>query len=158
MTVTTTDRFPYTLPTQSKPASDLGTPDEIAVLARAFCAQVAEDELLRPIFVDQAAINWDHQIQQLTRFWSEIALGIPGYQGSPIQKHSAISAVIPFRNEHFTRWIQIFQDTIDRHWVGFYAELIKARAVNIAKAQSRNVLNAERWDDAALISETARLL
>ncbi|MEM9091852.1 MAG: group III truncated hemoglobin [Cyanobacteria bacterium P01_F01_bin.53] len=130
---------------------DLDNPEKIAALVKTFYARVAEDDLLGPIFIEHATVDWDEHTQKLTAFWCAIAFGTTfgasGYHGSPVRKHSAISAVTPFKVEHFTRWVQLFHNTIDRGWSGPYVDFIKSRAVTIAKAQSRNVLNAEPWDN-----------
>jgi hemoglobin len=125
---------------------DLGNPDEIADLVKTFYARVAEDDLLAPVFVGQAAVEWDHHLPKIIAFWCKVELGLPGYYGAPTPKHAALSAVTPFRAEQFARWVGLFHDTVDRGWEGPHAESIKARAVMIAKAQSRIVPNAEPWD------------
>ncbi len=78
--------------------------------------------------------------------WCAVELGIPGFSGAPTRKHAALSSVTPFRAEQFSRWVGLLHDTIDRFWSGPHAESIKNRAVMIARAQSRIVPNAERWD------------
>ncbi len=125
---------------------DLDTPAEIADLVRRFYLRVGKDDLLSPVFVDHAGVDWDAHRQTLTAFWCKVELGLPGFEGAPTQKHSALSATRPFRAEQFARWVWLFHDTIDNRWRGPHAESIKARAVMIAKAQSRMVTNAEPWN------------
>ncbi len=124
---------------------DLSTPEEILALMRIFYARVRADELLRPVFVDQADIDWDEHIPKIGAFWCQLELGIRGFHGNPTQKHIEHSAVEPFRAEQFGRWVSLFHDTIDAGWAGPHAKSIKARAVMIAKAQSRLVPTAEDW-------------
>lgn len=125
---------------------DLSDLDEIAKLVRTFYARVTEDDLLGPVFVNQAAVDWDKHVRKLTAFWCKIELGLPGFHGAPTQKHAALSAIRPFRAEQFARWVWLFHDTVDSGWQGPHAESIKARAVMIAKMQSRLVPGAEPWD------------
>ena len=124
---------------------DLGDPDQIAALVRAFYARVAEDDLLGPVFVDQAGVDWGEHLPKITAFWCKLEHGMPGFSGSPTQKHAALAAVIPFRAEQFGRWVSLFHDTIDHGWAGPHAESIKARAETIAQAQSTIVPNAASW-------------
>jgi len=124
---------------------DLDRPDEIAVLVKTFYARVATDDLLGPVFVDQAKVDWDEHLPKITAFWCKLELGLPGFNGAPTQKHTALSAVTPFRAEQFGRWVSLFHDTIDSGWAGPHADSIKARAVMIAKMQSQMVPTAEAW-------------
>lgn len=128
-----------------RPSGDLANPDAIRVLVRTFYARVAEDDLLGPVFVDQAGVDWDEHVRKLTAFWCKVELGIDGYHGMPTQKHAALSVAKPFRAEQFQRWVDLFHDTVDSQWQGPHAESIKARAVMIARAQSRIVPDAEPW-------------
>lgn len=124
---------------------DLSTREEIGTLVRTFYARVAEDDLLGPVFVDQAQIDWDEHMPRLIGFWCQLELGLPGSVVRPTQKHSALSSVEPFRAEQFARWVALFHTTIDGGWSGPHAESMKARAVMIARAQSTVVIGAEPW-------------
>ncbi|MEM7306073.1 MAG: group III truncated hemoglobin [Planctomycetota bacterium] len=124
---------------------DLDNADEIAALVRAFYARVRTDELLGPVFNDQAHVDWDEHIPRLTAFWCKIELGIPGFIGAPTQKHSALSSTIPFAAKQFGRWVALFHETVDEGWCGPHAESIKANSVRIARAQSLAVIRAEPW-------------
>ncbi len=124
---------------------DVDSPDEIARLVRAFYERVAVDDLLAPVFVDQAAVNWETHRPRITAFWCQLELGIEGFHGAPTQKHRKLSAEEPFRAEQFARWVSLFHDTIDQRWAGPHAESIKARATTIAMIQSQVVPTAEPW-------------
>lgn len=124
---------------------DLSTPEELSQLVETFYAHVAKDDLLAPVFVDQAQVDWDEHLPRITAFWCQLELGIAGYAFQPTQKHTALAAVMPFRAEQFQRWVDLFHATIDAGWQGPHAESIKARAVAIAKAQSMVVKGADPW-------------
>ena len=125
---------------------DLSTPEEIGRLVRTFYVRVAEDDLLAPVFVDQAGVDWSTHWETLTKFWCNVELGIPGFVGAPTRKHAALSEEVPFRSEQFARWVGLFHDTIDSGWSGPHAESIKAKALIIAQSQSRMIPTAETWD------------
>ena len=129
---------------------DLDSPDEIEELVRVFYARVAEDPLLGPVFVRQAAVDWDEHLVTLTAFWCGLELGLPGFEGDPTGQHAALSSARPFRAVQFERWVSLFHDTIDSGWEGPHAASIKARAVAIARIQSRTVARAEAWDPEGL--------
>lgn len=125
---------------------DLDSPEEIERLVRTFYGRVFEDDLLAPVFVDQAKVDLEEHIPKLTGFWCALELGIPGANVRPTQKHSELSAEAPFRSEQFSRWVALFHDTIDGQWSGAHAASMKARALHIAQIQSRIVSGAEPFD------------
>jgi len=125
---------------------DLGDPDQIRVLVNTFYARVQRDDLLAPVFVDQAEVDWDEHLPKLAAFWCKLEFGMPGFHGAPTQTHSRLSSVAPFRAEQFARWVELFHNTIDAGWTGPHAESIKARATMIAKVQSQMVVGAETWN------------
>lgn len=126
---------------------DLDCPEQIAELMEVFYARVRNDDLLSPVFLIQASVDWGEHLPKLAAFWCQMELGIPGFHGLPTQKHSALSREEPFRAEQFERWVTLFHDTIDEDWQGPHADSIKARAVQIARMQSRAVERAEPWGD-----------
>ena len=128
------------------PRPDLDSPEEIAELVRQFYARVEIDDLLRPVFVDQAEVDWETHLPKITAFWCQMELGIPGFDGFPTRAHALLSEETPFRAEQFGRWVGLFHDTVDRGWAGPRAESMKHRAILIAQAQSRLVPTAEPWE------------
>jgi len=124
--------------------TDLDQQRELKILIPRFYARVAKDDLLAPIFVDLAQVDWDEHLPKLIAFWSQMVLGIPGFHGSPAGKHVHFSKLLPFTKAHFDRWIGLFHDTIDRGWKGPKAEEIKERAVLIAGYQAQ-LVGAGQW-------------
>ena len=95
------------------PTGDLDTPEEIAELVRRFYADVAQDDLLGPMFNDVAQVDWSEHLPKLTAFWCRALLGMPGYQGNPFRAHLLIHAQSEFTAAHFERWLNLFHETID---------------------------------------------
>src|SRR5690348_17451297 len=114
------------------PDRDLDTVGEIAEMVRRFYADVAQDDLLGPMFNDVAQVDWSEHLPKLTAFWSRALLGIAGYQGNPFRSHSEINARSPFTAAHFERWLQLFHDTVELGWVGPNAERALELAHNVA--------------------------
>ena len=94
------------------PSKDLDTPDDVAELVRRFYADVAQDDLLGPMFNDVAQVDWAEHLPKLTAFWCRALLGIPGYVGNPFQAHAHIHSQQPFTVEHFERWLSLFHELI----------------------------------------------
>jgi|KBSSwiStaDraftv2_1062776.scaffolds.fasta_scaffold430139_2 hemoglobin len=82
---------------------------------------------LGPIF-DAAVIDWEHHIANITDFWSSIVLQTGRYAGSPMRAH----LVLPLRDEHFDRWLMIFEKTAREQFTAEAADIIVDRARRIA--------------------------
>lgn len=124
-------------PDATGPRPDLDSREQIERLVRRFYAQVREDEILAPVFVEQAQVDWNEVIPKITAFWCQLELGVIGFRGNPTRKHEELHAEQPFRSEQFERWVALFHATVDSAWAGPHADSIKARAVMIGQAQSR---------------------
>jgi hemoglobin len=55
-------------------------------------------------------------------------LGTMEYKGQPFPKH----AVLPINREHFDRWVELFIETVDKHFSGAKAEEAKQRGAGVA--------------------------
>jgi hemoglobin len=115
---------------------DLRTREDIEVLVRSFYRQVAMDELLGPVF-DVAGVDWSVHIPKLVDFWAWQLLGEPVYARNPLLAHAPVHAVTPFRPEHYDRWLDLFETTLDEHFAGPTADVAARRARKMAAALAR---------------------
>ncbi|HET8619141.1 MAG TPA: group III truncated hemoglobin [Acidimicrobiales bacterium] len=115
------------------PTRDLDDPEEIAEMVRRFYADVAQDDLLGPMFDDVARVDWSEHLPKLTAFWCRALLDLPGYSGNPFRAHALVHAQRSFTPAHFERWLTLFQDTVELGWVGPNA----TRALDLAGAVAR---------------------
>lgn len=118
---------------------DLDNEQEISILVRRFYGDVAQDEILGHIFNDVAHVNWDEHIPKIAEFWSKMLLGIDGYEGDPFEAHMKTHMIEPFTHEHFRRWLELFQESVDLGWEGSYAQEIKRKALKVALVHSRQL-------------------
>lgn len=115
------------------PTRDLDSPDEIAEMVRRFYADVAQDDVLGPMFNDVAQVDWSEHLPKLTAFWCRALLGLPGYSGNPFRAHTLVHAQRSFMSAHFERWLSLFRDTVELGWFGPNA----TRALELAGAVAR---------------------
>jgi hemoglobin len=118
---------------------DLDDPTEIAELVRRFYADVAQDDLLGPMFNDVARVNWSEHLPKLTAFWCRALLSMPGYEGNPYRAHQLIHARRPFTRAHFERWLDLFHEALDLGWSGPKVEQAKALACKVAMVHSKHI-------------------
>ena len=61
-------------------------------MVRRFYADVAQDDLLGPMFNEVARVDWSEHLPKLTAFWCRALLGQPGYSGNPFRAHTLVHA------------------------------------------------------------------
>jgi hemoglobin len=121
---------------RADPDRDLDSPEEIAEMVRRFYADVAQDELLGPLFNDVARVDWSEHLPKLTAFWCRALLGLSGYVGNPFQAHERIHSQQPFTAAHFERWLSLFHETLELGWTGPRADRAAELADNVARVHS----------------------
>ena len=112
---------------------DITTPDDIKTMIDAFYSAIIKDELVGPVFNDVANVNWEHHLPIMYAFWEFLLLGGKNYTGNPIQKHLDLAQRVTLKAEYFDRWVEIFNDTVDRHFSGAVADSAKFRAYSISE-------------------------
>ena len=115
---------------------DIVDRDDIERLVRNFYRDAAMDDVLGPVF-EAAHVNWNALIATLIDFWAWQLLGEPGYHGHPLLAHEPVNARTPLGDVHYTRWVELFCDTVDAMFDGPCAEIAKGRGRKMAAAMQR---------------------
>ncbi len=105
---------------------------DIEFLVNRFYEKVGEDPLLGPIFNETAQVDWEEHLPKMYAFWSSILFGEGSYKGDPMAKHVQLAKKTPLKEEHFERWLTLFQETIEPHFEGPMCEHVLQRARSIA--------------------------
>ncbi len=121
------------------PTRDLDDPEQIAEMVRRFYADVAQDNLLGPMFNDVAQVDWSEHLPKLTAFWCRALLGLEGYAGHPFRAHALVHAQQPFTIAHFERWLSLFHDTVELGWVGPNVDHALALAHDVARVHGQQL-------------------
>ena len=100
---------------------DIKTKEDITLFVHSFYDDVLKDELIGPFFRN---LNFEHHMPKMIHFWSFVLLDEAGYKTDVTQKHLRMK----ISEEHFDRWIALFNATIDSLFTGEKAELAKQRA------------------------------
>ncbi len=82
---------------------------EIARLVDRFYEEARADAMLGPIFVDRVA-DWDRHLATMRTFWGTVAYRDGRYAGRPIDAHLPLAELTP---EHFARWLELWERTVD---------------------------------------------
>ncbi len=107
---------------------DINEREDVEVLVNAFYTCIREDELLGPIFNGLIGDRWPEHLDKMYRFWETVLLGNHTYSGAPFMPH----ARLPLEQQHFDRWLALFDKTVDAHFEGIVADDAKARAAKMA--------------------------
>lgn len=119
--------------------ADLDSPEQIAEMVRRFYQDVAQDDLLGPVFEDVAGVDWAEHLPKITAFWCRMLLGEHGYDGNPLEAHRRIDALEPFTAEMFVRWLELFHETVELGWDGPHVDQAKRLAARVARVHSQQL-------------------
>lgn len=109
---------------------DITNLEDIQTLVNHFYSAVKEDDLLAPVFSSRIAdAVWPAHLQRMYAFWNAILFSEKGFEGNPMVKH----LTLPIGEEHFSRWLALFNATIDKHFSGPKADEARKRAASIAQ-------------------------
>jgi hemoglobin len=140
------------------PTRDLDTPEEISEMVRRFYADIAQDELLGPMFNDVARVDWSEHLPKLTAFWCRTLLGRGGYEGNPLRAHQLVHARHPFTPAHFERWLTLFHENVELGWTGPNAQRALDFADHVARAHRKRLLEpADRIEPDPVAAPAAAL-
>jgi hemoglobin len=104
---------------------DILNRNDISKHITSFYEKVRQDEQLAPVF---SHVDWEHHTPIIIDFWSSLLLGDQSYKRNPFEKHISL----PIDSNHFERWLQLFNQTIDELFSGERANEAKQRALSIA--------------------------
>lgn len=108
---------------------DILTEADVELLVNTFYDKVRRDDMLADIFNGIIKDNWGVHLKRMTDFWSTILLYTRTYKDDPLPKHLPL----PIGQEHFERWLSLFNETIDELFEGQIAENARKRANSIAR-------------------------
>lgn len=97
--------------------------NSIKIFVNEFYALVQRDEVIGPVF-NNVVTSWDTHLEKMYAFWNAALFGVPGFKGNPFAKH----APLHLQPQHFKRWLELFNETIDRNFAGPVATDTKTRA------------------------------
>ena len=109
---------------------DIENSSDIQQMVDTFYAKIQQDELLGPVFAERIAPDaWVPHLQTMYRFWGTQLLGEKEYFGAPYAKHRTL----PIQAEHFDRWLQLFNETVNDLFAGPRASTAKVKAASIGQ-------------------------
>lgn len=108
---------------------DISQIEDIQRFVDSFYDRVKQDTLIGPIFIGIIQDRWPMHLEKMYRFWQTVLLDERTYSGTPFLPH----AQMPLQWEHFERWLQLFNETIDELFTGTTAERAKWQGRRMAE-------------------------
>ncbi|MGB6117415.1 MAG: group III truncated hemoglobin [Mesorhizobium sp.] len=118
-----------------------------------FYDQIRKDDLIGPIFTKEIADDdWPVHLAKMCDFWSSTLLRTGRYDGRPLAPHLAMPQL---QEEHFRRWLTLFDATVSRLCPPDVAGLFMDRALRVAHS-FRLAIAFNRGQDTVGISPITR--
>lgn len=115
----------HELPDATDERADLHDGDILAVL-RAFYTTVMNDDLLAPYFL---GVDMPAHLPVIADFWSTMIFQSGRYHGNAFRPHLEMPGLTA---DHFGRWLDTLERTVDLTFMGPNAERMKAMGHRIA--------------------------
>lgn len=128
---------------------DIGDSNDIELLVNTFYDEVKKDDIIGHIFHKIIGEDWSHHLPVMYRFWEMVLLGNQGYSGNPVRKHVDVDRQVPLSEEHYNRWLQLWEATTDSLFAGEKADEAKKRAAIMMQLISMKVQAAR--DDKSIL-------
>ena len=115
---------------------DIENREDIDQLMRDFYKRAIADDMIGFIFTDVAKLDLEHHLPIIGDFWETLLFRRGDYSKhgrNPLQVHGELNEKTPLLPEHFARWLEIFDDTVDKDFAGDTVDFIKMRAGAIAE-------------------------
>lgn len=124
---------------------DIETRADIDDLMNRFYAKAMTDEKIGYIFTDVAKLNLEHHLPIIGDFWETMLFGTGNYHKhgrNPMRVHGELNQKSGLSFEHFNRWLELFDETIDETFTGETSAYLKTRAHAIANRMLEYVSRA----------------
>lgn len=102
---------------------------DVQLIVDDFYGKIRKDDLLGDIFDNIIQDRWPEHIEKMYTFWQTVLLNEHTYYGAPFVPH----AHLPVDQEHFDRWLMLFDETVDTYFIGERAEKAKRQGHTMAE-------------------------
>ena len=123
---------------------DIENRDDIELLVNEFYRKIRDDDVIGFIFNDIINIDWDKHLPVMCDFWDNVLFFSGKYTGNPMNLHKKLHNIRPINSKYFSRWLQIFTDTVDGLFKGEKATLAKRRAKKISSVIQEKIFGEEK--------------
>jgi hemoglobin len=113
---------------------DIRTREDVERLVESFYSRATVDPTIGHLFTDVARVDFGRHLPRMYDFWETFLFGVRKYRGNAMRAHFDLNDRVPLVDEHFQRWLQIWEGTVDALFAGENAESAKDKARYIARS------------------------
>jgi len=113
--------------------NDIKNREDIEFLIDEFYKQVVKDDVIGFFFTQIVKLDFEKHIPTMYDFWETTLLGKMKYKGNPMVKHIELNDKEPLTSIHFERWLQLWEETLSKHFNGPKAQEALKRAKQIGE-------------------------
>ncbi|MFD7660188.1 group III truncated hemoglobin [Actinosynnema sp. NPDC059797] len=124
---------------------DLRDRRDALALVTEFYRRAYGDGLLGPVFRDVARLDLAAHLPVMADFWDTVLFRAGSYRGNLLRVHVALHERAPLAPAHFSRWLALWNATVDDLFAGEKADLAKSQAERIGRSMTRRL----RGEDAS---------
>ncbi len=121
---------------------DILDPFDIEKLVQRFYGKLCMDPLLGPYFNFNQAKAEEFN-STFVNFWVNVLFYTGKYEGNPMIVHRKLHHQMPMNKPMFSRWLELFNSTVEELFEGEKASLILIRARSIAEVMQIKILDQE---------------
>ena len=112
---------------------DITNSDDLYLIVKLFYVKLMKDEKMKSFFVEfENPELLEEHLKILVNFWDNILFYSGGYRKNAMLPHIQLHQKTPLKNEHFKRWLSMFNGAVDELFEGENSTAIKSRALSIA--------------------------
>ena len=128
-------------PSVKKVSRDIETVLDLRLMVESFYLKLLQDKLLEPFFDNKLYIF--QRMPIITAYWQQLLWGEGWYRRHTMNIHRNLGRRVPFRPEHFERWVALLECTVDEMYAGPSAERVKKMAATVAGHMSGRFAESE---------------
>ena len=106
--------------------------DDLNFLIRCFYEKALIDPEIGFFFTEIAEVDLEVHISRIVSFWEMLLFRIDSFNGNPYQTRKLLNMRSEMEPHHVQRWLTLFHQCIDAHFVGERGETLKFNAKSIA--------------------------
>lgn len=122
---------------------DLTGRDDVELLLRDFYGRVFADDLLRHVFVDVVQMDLEQHLPVIVGFWEKVLFNVGSYDGRVMDVHRRVHHRVPLTGKHFSRWLELWRESLDAGFSGPVTEQADAHARRMAAVFLLHLSKAE---------------
>jgi len=123
---------------------DIETRTDIEHLVQLFYQKALTDEVIGHFFTEVIALDLAIHLPHICDFWEAVLLGNMVYKGNPMLKHIAIHQKEKLSEQHFERWLSLWESVVKDNFEGTKANEAIERANTMGKLMLYKIEQSEQ--------------